>query len=542
MTQDPTSTAEEPLDEHARAAADALMAQRPQPRANFRGALARRLSALDPGFGPRPPDLWWRVLVLVAIGSLLLVLGVVRADGQTALQHPTITRGPGLTLGFSDAPELTAGSEAESAAQWGQKADSVGATIVRVPVFWSAIAPTELPASGFDASDPDSPYYNWASLDQQVKQLTTEGFRVMLYVSVAPTWAEGPNRPSWAAPGTWDPSATDFSEFTQALATRYDGSQPDPEDPGAFLPRVSLWQAWNEPNLDIELSPQWVLVGKHYEPASPLIYRRLLNAFYYSVKQVSSSNYVVAAGTAPYGLPRGPDTGAAQMAPVTFDQSLFCLNTSDRRVDCPYPAEFDAIDHHPYGFAGPLVHAFNATDVAVPDIDKLVRVLDAAERAHTVLPAGKKAIWVTEIAWNTSPPAAEEVPVNEAARWVEQAFYVLWKQGVNTILWYELADEGPGYYDSGVYYQDGKPKPGATAFRFPFVTNRHNKRTIEAWGRAPAAGVLKIEVDRDRKWRVVTEFTAKPAEVFELPLKLKGKLTLRAVLGKYTSLNWAQSA
>ena len=82
MTQDPTSTAEEPLDEHARAAADALMAQRPQPRANFRGALARRLSALDPGFGPRPPDLWWRVLVLVAIGSLLLVLGVVRQRGR----------------------------------------------------------------------------------------------------------------------------------------------------------------------------------------------------------------------------------------------------------------------------------------------------------------------------------------------------------------------------------------------------------------------------------------------------------------------------
>jgi hypothetical protein len=55
--------------------------------------------------------------------------------------------------------------------------------------------------------------------------------------------------------------------------------------------------------------------------------------------------------------------------------------------------------------------------------------------------------------------------------------YVLWRQGVDTILFYALTDQAPvpdygSTYQAGVYYMNGQPKPSATAFRFPFVTQR----------------------------------------------------------------------
>jgi hypothetical protein len=491
----------------------------------------------------RPAHLWLCVLGLVALGSLLLFFGVVRAVAHDSQQRPQISAGPGLTVGFSGAPELTSGSPSGTLGQWIEKADEVGAQIVRIPVLWCAVAPSQ-PPSKLHAENPNWSGYDWGQLDTQVLDLTVEGFRVMITVSCAPTWAQGADPAKSATPFTWKPSATALGEFATALTTRYDGNYPNLADPGTVLPKVSIWQAWNEPNLNLELSPQWTRTAKGtYLPASPAIYRSLLNAFYTSAKAVSSSNYVIAAGTAPYGDP----PGGYRMSPVTFDQYLDCLNTSDKKVGCSDPPHFDAIDHHPYAIGGPEAHAPNAADATVPDIYKLARVLNVAEHDHTALPAGKKAIWITEISWNTTPPTAGNVPIQQAARWTEQALYVLWKQGVSTVLWYRIADEpsAPNAYinsNSGLYFMDGEAKPGATAFRFPFLSNRRNKTTIVAWGRAPQAGQLSIERQTKTGWTVLTHFTVRQLEVFQLRLRLKGKATLRAVLGTNTSLTWSQGA
>ena len=111
------------------------------------------------------------------------------------------------------------------------------------------------------------------------------------------------------------------------------------------------------------------------------------------------------------------------MQPVAFDRALFCLRNNARLtpVSCPDPPHLDALSHHPYGIGGPLWHALNADDVAVPDVYKLARVLHAAERARHVLPAGAKRLWVTELSWDTSPPDPNGVPAAKQARWLEQA-------------------------------------------------------------------------------------------------------------------------
>ena len=167
------------------------------------------------------------------------------------------------------------------------------------------------------------------------------------------------------------------------------------------------------------------------------------------------------------------------MPPVAFDRGLFCLrdDAALTPLSCPDPPHLDALSHHPYGIGGPLWHALNPDDAAVPDMYKIARVLHAAERAGHVLPAGPKQLWVTEISWDSSPPDPNGVPILEQAHWLEQSLYVLWRQGVDTVLWLQIVDSPPipnygSTYQAGLYYLGGGAKPAAQAFRFPFVTRR----------------------------------------------------------------------
>jgi hypothetical protein len=464
----------------------------------------------------------------------VVVLGLVGS--------PAFARAQGLTIGFSADPALTGDTTAADAI-WIPRAVSEGAGIVRVNVTWSQVAPL-LPSSSFDPADPASLGYDWSATDAAVRDLSSHGLQVLLNLTGAPTWAEGPAAPAGTQPGTWRPDPTQFASFATAAALRYDGRFPDPLQPGAFLPRVRYWQPWNEPNLAYYLSPQWTRIPGGWAPASPVIYRQLLNAFYRAVKRVSSSNFVVTAGTAPYGDP----PGGQRMPPVAFDRALFCLREDPglTPVSCPDPPHLDALSHHPYGIKGPLWHALNPDDAAVPDMYKIARVLHAAEKVGHVQPAGRKQLWVTEISWDTSPPDPEGVPVAEQARWIEQAMYVLWRQGVDTVLWLQIVDAPPipnygSTYQAGLYYLDGAAKPAAQAFRFPFVTRRLNRGHIQAWGRAPRGGELAIEERRGGRWVVLRRLAVRTDQVFAAVLPIRGRAALRAQADPDTSLVWTQA-
>jgi hypothetical protein len=328
-----------------------------------------------------------------------------------------------------------------------------------------------------------------------------------------------------------------------AAARRYSGSFPDPTQPGANLPRVRYWQPWNEPNLDFYLGPQWTTVGGRLTAEAPVIYRNLLNAAYSAVKAVSASNFVVTAGTAPYGdLPGGP-----RIPPVAFDRVLLCLKGAKRLkpTACPDKPHFDALSHHPYAIKGPLWHALIRDDAAVGDEYKIAAVLKAAQKAHHVLPRGRKRLWVSEVSWDSNPPDPQGVPINTQALWYEQAMWELWRSGVDTVLWLQIVDSPPvpnfgATYQAGLYFVDGTPKPTATAFRFPFVTHRMNRRHIEAWGRSPQAGTLMISRRRGGGWKVVKRLHLRARQVFDSTLKIRGRAVLQARVGSQTSLPWTQ--
>jgi hypothetical protein len=438
-----------------------------------------------------------------------------------------------LELGFFDGAFLgTAGST------WLQRASSAGAGWVRIDIGWNAPNTAAMPA-GFDARNPADPGYSFTTADAAIRTATADGLQVLVTFTGAPPWAEGPGMPSAAPPGTWRPDPRAIGDYGVALARRYSGHFPDPLHPGRMLPRVAAFQPWNEPNLSKYLTPQW----SGNQPASPAIYRSMLNAFYAGVKSVDANALVVAAGTAPFG---DPFTGAQRMPPVMFWRGVLCLREvagALRGAGCRDPAHFDVLAHHPYSVGSPDTPAFNPDDVSIPDLGKLTRLLRAAERSGGALPHIHHRLWVTEVGYNTKPPNPGGVPVVEDARWLEQTLELLWSQGVDAIFWNTIVDQPPNptYQDSsqaGVYFVDARPKPALQAFQFPLVALRAHGSVVEVWGRAPAGGRLAIERRTGSSWRTVRTLEVTTYSTFLVRIKHKGDVSLRAAVGGQTSLAW----
>ena len=134
---------------------------------------------------------------------------------------------------------------------------------------------------------------------------------MLLQVSTAPAWAEGPGRPQSAAPGTWKPNPSELADFMRAVTARYSGGfDPDGAGPAPLLPAVQALQVWNEPNIITSLTPQYE--GQTAFSPGPLpgdAQRRLLGG------QVGEpAMLVVTAGTSPYGDPPGGN----RVRPVDF--------------------------------------------------------------------------------------------------------------------------------------------------------------------------------------------------------------------------------
>jgi len=452
---------------------------------------------------------------------MLLLGAIVAAPARAAAP---------LDLGFVDS-RFSAGSSER--AVWLDRAVAVGGGTVRLTGNWAQIARTR-PA---DPANPSDPAYRWETLDGAARDASARGLSILVTLGGAPAWAEGAGRDPEARPGTWRPDPAAYRAFATAAARRYSGSFT-PAGGGA-LPHVRSWQAWNEPNLDHYLAPQWVRRDGRWRPASPGHYRRLLNAMAAGVQGVHASNRVVTAGTAPYG----DDAGARRMRPVAFLRELLCLSPSLRARSCPERARFDVLSHHPYGVADPQRHALHPDDAAVPDVGRLVRVLRAAERKRVLPGRRTRPVWVTEISWDSSPPDPDGVPAARHARWLAEGLFELWRDGVSTVTWYLIRDQDPvpdyaSTNQSGLFLASGEPKLAARAFAFPFVATRRDGRT-ELWGKAPRAGVVAIERLSGGRWQRVASVRAGGNRVFDRRVRtVPRRSLLRARQGQAVSLSY----
>ena len=466
----------------------------------------------------------------------------------------------GLVTGLTSPSEYEATDPAIRALWFDRTVDS-GAGIIRLTISWRKSAP-QRPA---DAANPDS--YRLVSIDRAVRDAAARGIQVLITVNDAPDWAEGSGPPASAAQGAWKPNPSYLAEFMQAIAARYTGNfDPDGDGPQPPLPPVQALQVWNEPNQDAWLAPQFdgkAIIG-------PDQYRELLNASYKAVKAVNPRMLVVAGGTSPYGdKPGGPyPAGGARVRPVQWWEKFLCMRAAKnsrkkggkkgknpkqvryaRAAGCAGKPLFDVFAHQPIDNTGkgPLHSGHHRQDASTPALGRVVRVLRAAERLGTVS-GGRHSVWVTEFWWDSKPPNPVGVPLLTQARWIEQSLYLFWKAGASTAVNFRVRDGGiyPNVrsgFQSGLYFVDGRPKPAApTALRFPFVTERINKRALRAWGKSPEAGKLRIQRKRGKRWATVKKLKVGKGAVFATKLRLRGKQKLRAAVGSSTSIVWKQAA
>ena len=442
-----------------------------------------------------------------------------------------------LMIGFAD----SIWNNPATANVWFDRADAAGAQFALIGISWAGVSPTR-PPKGTDPTDPANPEYDWGTLDSTVRAAFAHGLTVAVTVAGGggPAWADGRHRPRWATPGTWRPDAKAFGQFMKAVARRYSGRFTPAGESGP-LPHVRYYQPWSEPNLYNHITPQWVRSGHHWIDESAILYRGLLNAGYAAVKSVARSNVVVTGGTAPFGDP--PTARNARVPPARFVRDLLCLGARLTPRKCPHPAHFDILAHHPYAIGGPFDKATNPDDVSIPDFGKLTRPLRVAERTGRVLPRGHKQVWVTEFSWDSSPPDPGGVPIMKRARWIEETFWELWREGVDAIAWFLLADQAPipsygATYQSGIYYLDGRAKPGFQAFHFPFIAEPASRGRKMLWGISPDAGVVHVEIRRSTGWRTLFSVHVRAHGMFSRTLGLAAHSLVRARVASQVSMDW----
>lgn len=411
-------------------------------------------------------------------------------------------------------------------------AHQTGASAVRLLLLWSSVAPLRLRKSS-QPTDPANPRYRWGSIDRQVKLALQAGLQPILCIVDAPPWARTPAADgSRALPQLRDP-ADDVGSFMLAAARRYSGTFKG-------LPRVRYWQVWNEPNLSFFLDPQYV----DGQPASPAIYRQMVNAAADAVHSVHGDNLLIAGGQAPFvhGKPNtDPRVSQVAMGPMKFMRELLCMSGDQPpKPTCDAQVKFDVWSHHPYTAGGPGTRAKVEGDVSLGDLPAMKALLDAAVAAHHIVSRGPVRFWVTEFSWDSKPPDPGGVPVALEAQWVSGAMYDMWTAGVSLVTWYLIHDLPPSLQAgqsslySGTKIASDKPKPTLTAFRFPFVGHVLNG-TISVWGRTPwgKPGRVLVEESGVGGWKRLGIVQANRHGIFTQTFGAPhGRLVRARVLGK----------
>ncbi len=388
--------------------------------------------------------------------------------------------------------------------------------------------------AGFQPRDPADPRYAWSGVDRQILAANASGFAPLLYTQGAPVWAQagGKLRPT---DGPTRPSPAALADFASAAAKRYSGSF-------RRLPRARHWQVWNEPNLSIQLMPQ----SANGKPASPDLYRALVNATAQAVHAVRRDNIVIVGGLAPFGGDTNDPSGGnvpdqERIRPLEFMRQMLCMSRGPKPVPtCNAKTELDVWAHHPYTYGGPTHSAFHADDVSLGDLVEMRSLLMAAAKAGRITSGGEPGFWVTEFSYDSKPADPKGLPAALHARWVSEALYRMWQSGVSHVTWFLLRDEPfpQQMFQSGLYSRGSngiasdRPKLALRAFRFPFVAFWEKDGSISYWGRTPAGVQKRVVVEQKAgSWRRVAVPTVDRYGIFSGEIEnVRGSGSLRARL------------
>ena len=234
-----------------------------------------------------------------------------------------------------------------------------------------------------------------------------------------PGWANG-----GAGPNVAPRNAADFRRFAVAVAQRY-----------RFVDR---WIMWNEPN-----KPTWL------KPASARTYvSKILNPGYEGIKSVGRRDQVAGGVT-------GPRAGKGGVTPVDFIRYMDRLG-----------ARLDAYAHHPYPVFPGDTPFLGGCVCEILTMAKIERLLFFVRKAF---PGAR--VWLTEYAYQTSPPDSFGVSLDDQARFIgEAARRVYLAAQVDMLIHYLYRDEPEmARWQSGLETVSGKAKPSLNATMLPLA-------------------------------------------------------------------------
>jgi hypothetical protein len=309
------------------------------------------------------------------------------------------------------------------------KAAAAGGSVIHTTANWNTIASSR-PASALDGDDPA---YHLNDLDELVGQAAGRGLRVMIDINGTPKWANGGK-----APNVMPKRLADLTAFAHMLAARYDGHSGHGS--------VSLYSVWNEPNLQLFLTPQFrgkTIVG-------PANYAKLFKAAYAGIKAGNRLAKVAIGETSARGRDKPLKGVSASIAPGTFARLLARQKG----------LRFDAWAHHPYPTAPNLpplqrVRYPNVTLSTFPTFER-----DLKKWFHRSVP-----IWITEYGHETKPPIKNGVSYSVQSKWAKQALAIARKDpNVQMFVWFTFRDSSGNPWKSGLLQTSGAAKPAYSAF------------------------------------------------------------------------------
>jgi Cellulase (glycosyl hydrolase family 5) len=328
-----------------------------------------------------------------------------------------------MWIGFHDDPSFRWVDDRASRIEL---ASEQGASMMRLLVQWNVAAPRRPsnPANPFD------PAYNLSDVDEAVEMAQLNDQEVMLTISGTPSWANGGKKPN-----VMPKRLSDLTTFSRAIAARYSGRYQG-------YPFVRFWGVWNEPNLNLFLSPQFNSAGKSVAPAN---YAKLYAAAYQGIKAGNRLAKVGIGETSARGKDR-PGGAVISHSPGKFAELVAKANPRLR---------FDAWAHHPYP-SNPnnkptqLVKWPNVSLMSLPRFEQSL---------NTWFHRKSTPIWITEYGHQTRPPEALGIPWSTQSKYIAQAIGIAKRYPfVTMFIWFVYQDDPGQPWESGLYTQGGVPK------------------------------------------------------------------------------------
>ncbi|TMK40100.1 MAG: hypothetical protein E6G56_08860 [Actinobacteria bacterium] len=447
---------------------------------------------------PPPPPVVRSALVLAILTPALGLLVPAAPAGAYA--------GPGLPTAVQDDAHLQYARPGQVHSEVGHLR-ALGVDRVRLTASWANLtrSPNSRRPPDFDSSDPAQYQQDkWRHLDTAVREADQAGLGVMIDIGF---WA-----PRWAArgPGPRFRSHVDsveYARFAQAIARRYSGSFiPPPEaiDPletsDVTLPAAQSFELWNEPNHPAFLAPQWYARGSRRTPASPVVYRAMVQRAYPAIKSANPHAAVLIGNTSSRGGFGGPHDS---VPPLRFLRELACVDSRLRPVRvgaCTHyrRLEGDGWAHHPYSLTGaPSQHPRRPDEVLVANLSDLAATLDRLVSMGRIAP-GLRNIYVTEYGYETKAlPHRPSISESTQGRYLTWGEYLAWRvPTVRLFSQFLLRDQPPsrqvtsdspqrphGQFYSGLEHSDGTPKLAERSFLAGLFARRTSSARVLLWGR-----------------------------------------------------------